>query len=130
MAAASHPPLMQGLARWQPMGPRLPRISLTYRAAHWLRCSTCRCSTHAPVTERALQACARLAEGARGLGALGLAERWQAASRATVHASTGLWVAQSVPPLAHNLRALAAGQAALVVDQGWLVQSPSASAFS
>ena len=125
----THSPPMQGPARWQPTGPRLPRISLTVRAAHRLRCSTCRCPTHAAVSRRAPQACAGLAAGDQGLGRLGLAERWQAASRASVYASTCLWAALTVPPLAHNLRALAAGQAAAVVDLGWLVRASTALPF-
>ena len=120
---------MCGLARPQPVGPCLPTRLLAVRAVPRLRCSPSWCSAHPTVSERALQACTRLEADARGLGALGLAERWQAASRTSVHLSTGLWAALSVPPLAHNLRVLAAGQTAAVVNQGWLVQAPAALAF-
>ncbi len=71
----------------------------------------------------ATQRGARAAAGGRAPLLGELARHWQAISRASVHASTGLWAALGLPPLVHNVANLAAGQTGALVDQGWLVRA-------
>jgi len=73
--------------------------------------------------QRGTQRGAHAAAEGQGLLLGELARRWQAISRASVHASTGLWAALGLPPLVHNIASLAAGQTGALVDQGWLVRA-------